>query len=304
VVVGGTSVSDSILNYPYLLKYALLAALLTGIFSGLYPALFLTSFRPVQILKGSLRPGRKKRRGSRVMIVFQFTAAVFFIAFAGIMKNQTRSYMRADFGFDRERVATLAISLAGPKVETLQTEIARHPQVISVSASAGLPLIWSNNRPARPPGEDPENSVSLDAYGVGYGFVETLGIEILEGRSFSRAAGGGDGFIIHRAAASKLGWTDPVGRILIVGDRTGPVVGVAGDFLFDDLGFAIPPAVLMIDPDNINHVLIVRPVARFTNSDELRGLEGFSSRAPLRVFDPGGPLRYDVRAPPASGRFS
>ena len=252
-----TGVSDSILNYPYLLKYALLAALLTGILSGLYPALFLTSFRPVQILKGSVRPGRKKRRGSRFMVVCQFTAAVVFIAFAGTMKNQTRSYLRADFGFDRERVATLAIpSELGPKLETFQTEIARLPQVVSVSTSAGLPLIWSDNRPARPSGEAPEKSVSLDAYGVGYGFVETLGIRILEGRSFSRAAGGGDGFIINQAAASKLGWKDPVGQILVVGDRTGPVIGVAKDFLFDDLGFAMPPAVLMIDPDNVTHVLL------------------------------------------------
>ncbi len=267
-----TGVSDSILNYPYLLKYAALAALLTGLFSGLYPALFLTSFRPVQILKGSLRPGRKKRRGSRFMIVFQFTAAVFFIAFAGVMRNQTRSYMQADFGFDRERVATLAVPAElRPQVETLQTEIARSPQVVSVGASAGLPLIWTDDRPARPSGEDPGESVSLDAYGVGYGFVETIGVEILEGRSFARAAGGGDGFIINRAAAAKLGWTDPVGRVLVVGDRTGPVIGVAENFLFDDLGFAFPPAALMIDPDNLNHLLVkYAPSATFPElRDEL-----------------------------------
>jgi len=252
-----TSVGDSILNYPYLLKYALLAALLTGIFSGLSPALFLTSFRPAQILKGSVRPGRKRRRGSRFMVVCQFTAAVVFIAFAGTMRNQTRSYMRADFGFDREQVATLAIpSELRPKIETLQAEIARLPEVLSVSAAAGLPLIWSENRPARPSGEAPEKSISLDAYGVGYGFVETLGIGILEGRSFSRAAGGGDGFIINQAAASRLGWKDPVGRILVVGDRTGPVIGVAKNFLFDDLGFSMPPAVLMIDPGRLTHVLV------------------------------------------------
>jgi len=252
-----TSVSDSILNYPYLLKYALLAALLTGIVSGLSPALFLTSFRPVQILKGSVRPGRKKRRGSRLMVVCQFTAAVLFVAFAGTLRNQTRSYTRADFGFDRERIATLAIpSELRPKIETLQTEIARLPQVVSVSASAGLPLIWSENRPARPSGEPPEKSISVDAYGVGYGFVETLGLGILEGRSFSREAGGGDGFIINQAAASKLGWKSSVGQVLTVGDRTGPVIGVARDFLFDDLGFSIPPAVLMIDPGSLTHLLV------------------------------------------------
>lgn len=280
-----TRVSDSILNYPYLLKYALLAALLTGILSGFYPALFLTSFRPVQILKASVRPGRKKRRGSRFMIVFQFTAAVVFIAFAGIMRNQTRSYVRADFGFDRERVATLSIpSELRPKIETLQTEIARLPGVVSVSASAGLPLIWTNDLPARPSEEDPENSISLDAYGVGYGFVETLGVEILEGRSFSRAAGGGDGFIINQAAESKLGWRDPLGRILVVGDRIGPVIGVAKDFLFDDLGFAFPPAAFMIDTDNLNHLLV-----KYSRSDAFPGLRGELARV-WNALAPGLPF--------------
>jgi len=60
-----TTVSNSIWNYPFLLKYLLIAALLTGIFSGIYPAFFLSSFQPVQVLKGSLHSGKKKRRGSK-----------------------------------------------------------------------------------------------------------------------------------------------------------------------------------------------------------------------------------------------
>ncbi len=251
----GPAGGDSLLNCPYLLKYAVLAALLTGLFSGIFPALRLTSFHPVQILKGSVHLGPKKRRGSKITVAFQFTAAVVFIAFAGIMNTQTGNFLRADFGFDRERVAALAIPAAlRPKLETLRTEIARNPQVLSVSASAGLPLIWTDDRPARPLGQDPEESVSLDAYGVDYGFVETLGIEILEGRDFAR--GSGDGFILNEAAAAKLGWTDPVGRPLVVGDRSGRVIGVARDFLFDDIGFAVPPAVLMIAPDSLSHLLV------------------------------------------------
>ncbi len=253
----GLSFSNSIMTRLYLLKNALLAVLLTGLFSGFYPALYLTSFHPIRILQGSALPGRKKRRGSKAMIVFQFTAAVVFIAFAGIMKSQTRNYLKADFGFDRDRVAALAVpSDLRPKMTTLQTEIARDPRVLSVSASAGLPLIWTENRPARPLEGDPEETVSLDAYGVGFGFIETIGLDIIEGRDFSRDSGGREGFIINEAAAAKLGWANPLGQVLVVGDRSAPVVGVARDFLFDDIGFAIPPAVLMIDPDNLNYLLI------------------------------------------------
>lgn len=255
--VSSTGSTVPLLSGGYPLRYALVAALITGVFSGVFPALRLTAFRPVAILRGSAQPGRKKRRGSRVMVAFQFTVAVLFIAFAAVMKSQTRSFLRADFGFDRDRVAAVAVPAElRPKIESLKAEIARDPRVLSVGASAGLPLIWTDNRPARPAGSDPGESVSLDAYEVGEGFLETLGIDILEGRGFSRDPGLRDGFVINQAAAAKLGWTDPVGRELVVGDRTGTVIGVARDFLFDDIGFSIPPAALMIDEAGLSHLLV------------------------------------------------
>jgi putative ABC transport system permease protein len=249
--------SESLFAGAYPLKYALLAALLTGVFSGVFPALRLTASRPVEILRGSARTGPKKRRGSRAMVAFQFTVAVIFIAFAAVLRTQTRNFLRADFGFDKDRVATVAIPAElRPKIETLRAEIARNPQVVSVSASAGLPLIWTDNRPARPAGSDPEDSVSLDAYEVGLGFIETLGIDILAGKGFSPDTGVHDGFVINQAAAAKLGWKDPVGRELMVGDRTGTVIGVARDFLFDDIGFAMPAAALMVEESGLNHLLV------------------------------------------------
>jgi putative ABC transport system permease protein len=249
--------AGSLLSGAYPLKFALLAALLTGVFSGVFPALRLTAFHPVAILRGSARSGSKKRRGSRIMVAFQFTVAVIFIAFAAIMKSQTRNFLRADFGFDREDVATVVVPAElRPKLEALRTEIARDPRVLSVSASAGLPLIWTDNRPARPAGSDPEESVSIGAYEVGNGFIETLGIDIHSGKDFSRDPGLRDGFVINQAAAAKLGLTDPVGRELVVGDRTGLVVGVARDFLFDDIGFAMTPAALMIEETGLNYILV------------------------------------------------
>jgi putative ABC transport system permease protein len=88
-------VSNSIWNYPFLLQYLVVAAFLTGIFSGLYPAFFLSSFQPLEVLKESFKPGRKKKRGSKVMIVFQFSLSVIFIASAGILKHQFGRFLEA-----------------------------------------------------------------------------------------------------------------------------------------------------------------------------------------------------------------
>jgi putative ABC transport system permease protein len=251
------AVSNSIWNYPYLLKYLFAAALLTGLFSGVFPALALSSQRPALILKGALQTGRKKRRGYKVMIVTQFTLAVLFMTFAGVVRSQFATWVKADFGYSRENLAILRVpEELRSSLEPLKTEIARHPRVRGVSASANLPLVWSENRPARPAGSQPEKAVTVDAYGVDYGFVEALEMEIKKGRSFSREMGDGMNYIINEAAAGKLPWPDPLGQLLTVGDRTGTVVGVVKNFLFDDIGFQIPPAVLYVESGRLNVVLV------------------------------------------------
>jgi putative ABC transport system permease protein len=251
------AVSNSIWNYPYLLKYLFAAALLTGLFSGFFPALALSSRRPAQILKGSVQTGRRKRRGYKVMIVTQFTLAILFMTVAGVVRSQFDTWVKADFGYSRENVAVLRVpDGTRSSLEPLKTEIARHPRVRGVSASANLPLVWSENRPARPAGAEPEAAVTVDAYGVDYGFVEALEMEVKKGRSFSRDMGDGANYIINEAAAAKLPWPDPLGQLLTVGDRTGAIVGVVKNFLFDDIGFRIPPAVLYVEPGRLNVVLV------------------------------------------------
>jgi len=280
------AVSDSILNYPYLLKYVFAAALLTGLFSGFFPALALSSRRPAQILKGEFRTGRKKRRGYKVLIVAQFTLAILFMTIAGVVRSQFDTWTKADFGYNRENLAVLRIPGGiRSSLETLKTEIARHPRVLGVSASANLPLVWNEDRPARPAGSEPEKAVTVDAYGVDYGFIEAMEMKIKKGRSLSREMGDGMNFVINEAAAAKLPWADPLGQLLTVGDRTGTVVGVVKNFLFDDIGFRIPPAVLYVESDRLNIVLVkYSPAGGFSGiRDFLR--QKWTSLAPDSPFE-------------------
>lgn len=263
-----TTVSNSIWNYPFLLKYLLIAAVLTGIFSGIYPAFFLSSFQPVQVLKGSLHSGKKKRRGSKIMIVFQFSLSIIFITFAGILKNQFDHLLKADLGYSRDRIAVLEVSgEARSNLKLIKTEISRHPDVISVSASANLPGIWSSKRPARPPGVNEDEALTVEAYGVDYDFIEALDMRIMQGRSFSRDYEDSSNFIINETAAKRFQWENPVGKQLTVGEQTGTVIGVVKDFLFADIGFSLPPAVLYLEPENLNFLL-----TKFSSSDSFNSI--------------------------------
>jgi putative ABC transport system permease protein len=250
-------VSNSIWNYPFLLKYLVVAAVLTGIFSGLYPALFLSKFQPLHVLKENFKPGRKKKRGSKFMITFQFVLSIIFIACAALLKYQSGHLLEADFGFNREKVAFVQLGGdAKKRIEVLKAEIARYPDVTAVSAAANLPIVWESPTSVLLPGTAEDESFSMEAYGVDYGFVEALELRMREGRSFSQDFADTNGLILNEAAVKKLGWESPIGRQLVVGGKTGTVIGVAEDFLFADIGFDILPAVLFLDPENLNVLLI------------------------------------------------
>jgi putative ABC transport system permease protein len=92
---------------------------------------------------------------------------------------------------------------------------------------------------------------------VDYGIVETLELRMNEGRAFAKDFADKDSLILNEAAVKKLQWENPLGKQLVVGDKTGTVIGVAEDFIFADIGFEIPPAVLYVEPENLS-VLLVR----------------------------------------------
>lgn len=264
-------VSNSIWNYPFLLKYLVVAAILTGIFSGLYPAFFLSSFQPLHVLKENFQPGRKKKRGSKVMIVFQFSLSIIFIACAGILKFQSGHLLEADLGFNREKVAAIQLGEESQgKFDVLKTEISRHPDVVEVSAAGNLPVVWESPTPVRLPDAAEDEALTMHAYGVDYGFVEVLELQIKEGRSFSRDFADRDSLLLSEMAARRLEWQNPIGRQLVVGEKTGTVIGVVNDFLFADIGFEIPPAVLYLEPEQLNVLLV-----KFSSLDRFPDLRKF-----------------------------
>ena len=284
-----TTVPNSVLNYPFLLKYIFGAALLTGIFSGLYPAVCLSSFRPIQGLRGSIFSGKSKRRGGKIMIVLQFTLSVFFIVLAGNLRQQYKNFKYADLGYNKNNVLVLPLSgEVSENRELLRTEIARFPDVLAISASADLPGVWSTTKPARRAGSNEDEAFTMLAYAVDYNFLEVLNLHLTAGRDFSRDKPDGGNFIINETAGRKLQLENAVGTQLTVGERTGTVIGVTEDFLFDDIGFGIPPAILYLDKDALNYMLI-----RYASADRFAELHDYVKQQ-WRQFAVNIPFDYST----------
>jgi putative ABC transport system permease protein len=253
----GQSKDIPLWNHPFLFKYLLGLTVLVGIFAGSYPAFILSAFKPEKVLKKEMTSGKKGSRLRKILVVSQFSLAIFLIMWTMLFKKQFDHFMAVDFGYDRSRVLAVSFKNVPPDtLEVLKKELGRYPGMISVAAASGLPGSWGPEQNVIPEGMDENRGWMVNAYGVDFGFVETVGIKMAQGRSFSRAFNDKNSLIINETLVRRIGWTQPLGRRITIGGEKRTVVGVAGDFQFRSAHFGLAPAVLYLESKEINWLLL------------------------------------------------
>lgn len=250
-------------------------ALVVGFFSSLYPAVFLSSYRPAQVLKGtSLRPARAGSLLRKILVVSQFALSLIFIIGSVVIFMQIRYIGLKDLGFEKENVIEIPIfkdSSLGTKSDLIVREMSAHPNVMRVIVSAGAPGGYNGYTvPCIPEGATEDNSVEVNILRVGKDYFDFFGIEILQGRDFSPniSTDAQTSVIINETAAKTLGWDYPIGKtirgegLLRFFDTENPltVIGVVKDFHNGSLHEEIPPSIYQFQPESANTVFIrIRP---------------------------------------------
>jgi len=253
----GPEIELSFRRSPLLLLYLLGVTLLTGILSGSYPAFFLSSFRPVQVLRGKLQSGRKGARGRKILVVSQFALTIVLIIFAIVIKRQFDHLVNTNLGYDRENVTVVPLdNETKERIDPLKKELLLHPQITAVCASVWLPVDWGSGSTVIPEGKDEEDAQRVNAYPVDYDFIETLDMKIVKGRAFSREYNDSSSFIISETMAQHFKWDDPLGKQITRSGNKGKVIGVVKDFHFNHVFMKLAPALLFMRQRNYNFVLI------------------------------------------------
>lgn len=236
---------------PYFWLISIGFILITGFLAGSYPSFYLSSFHPVQVLKGIHKAGRSATLFRRILVVFQFTVSVVLIIGTIVVGEQIQHSKNRSIGYDNSGVIMIEISTTDyeGKYGILRDALMKRGAVLDMAESSSpMTEVWNRNGSFSWEGKDPNFRPLFSTIWVTHDFGNTIGWEIAEGRDFSRAfTTDSTAYIVNEAAVKYMGLEDPVGKIIRWGRGEHEIIGVAKDIVQDSPFKSVEPTIYILD---------------------------------------------------------
>jgi putative ABC transport system permease protein len=244
--------------------FLLITGIVITILAGMYPAIVLSSYKPIHILKKE-NIGMEKGAGFRKMlVVFQFSISTFMIISTLVVYKQLMFMQNKELGFQKEQVIIITVGdeELQNKFESFKSQIVNHNNIYSATSTSSYPGRLPSGTIAHSEGMQEGEQTSIWVTRADEGFVETLGIELLQGRDLlpGDAKSEDRRILINEAAVQMFGWTDEesIGKKLNIDGKEGACIGVMKNFNYASLRDKIEPLAVFHGERKYNSFFLIK----------------------------------------------
>jgi len=217
---------------------------ITGIVAGFYPSIYLSSFKPILVMKGQSTHHSSMLR--RILVIIQFSLSVILICGAIVVSSQLKFIQAKNLGFDKENLVYMGtVRNYKENYDKFRQEVISLPEIENITLSSDIPTntihLWSGFEWE---GMEEDKDYMLNVFTVDEHYLNTMKFNIIEGRAFSPEFADSANYILNEAAVAYSGIQDPLGKKFSLNGIQGNIVGIVQDFNFKSIRTTVEPLVI------------------------------------------------------------